>query len=209
MTSDLNDSDLMLSRAIAGDDRARDTLFAKYRDRLKRMVRLRLHPQLHRRVDESDIIQEAFLEASRRLGEYESGVPCSFFLWLRQITSHKLVDVHRRHLGAARRDLRRELQLHGGLLPTATSASLAVQLLAGLTSPSGAAVKAEARQLIHDALQSLDPIDREVLALRHFEQLSNGEAARILEISESACSNRYVRALGRLRQIVKEIPGFH
>jgi RNA polymerase sigma-70 factor (ECF subfamily) len=201
----LSDPKDLLTRAERGDVAARDALFALHRARLKRMVRLRLNPRLQRRVDESDVVQEALLEAAQRFPEFAARRPLPFFLWLRQLTSHKLVDVHRRHLGAACRDVRYELALHNGSYSAANSTSLAAQLLAGLTSPSNAAIKEERRRILHEALDSMDDIDREVLALRHFEQLSNMEAAQVLGIADSACSNRYVRALLRLKQILQQV----
>ena len=194
------------SQDAVSQHNAAGELFAEHRSRLKRMVQLRLHPRLRRRIDESDVVQEALLDAARRLPEFE-GSGASIFVWLRQITVHKLLDVHRRHLGAARRDVRREILRYGGLA-SATSASLAAQLQAGLTSPSSAAARKETQRLVQTALQSMDPIDREILVLRHFEQLSNGEAAQVLKIAESACSNRYVRALGRMKQILNQVSGF-
>jgi len=207
MTTFAADSAQLIRQAVAGDGDARDALFAQHRTQLKRLVRLRLHPRLSKRIDESDVVQEALLDAAQHVHEFRNDGSMPFFLWLRQITLHKLLDLHRRHLGAARRNVRLEVPLHGGLLPSATSASLAAQLLAGLASPSSAAAKAETQRLVQEALQSMDPIDREVLVLRHFERLNNCEAAQVLEIGASACSNRYVRALGRLKKIVKQIPG--
>lgn len=205
MTEDLSESSRLFDLAARGDDAARDALFALHRGRLKRMVRLRLNPRLQRRVDESDVVQEAFLEAAQHFPDFAVRQPLPFYLWLRQITSHKLIDVHRRHLGAVCRDVRHELPLHNGSYSAANSVSLAAQLLGGLTSPSNAAVKAERRRILHEALDSMEEIDREVLALRHFEQLSNAETAQVLGIAESACSNRYVRALLRLKQILKQV----
>jgi RNA polymerase sigma-70 factor (ECF subfamily) len=197
----------LLTQAANGDTIARNALFGAYRTQLKRIVRLQLNPRLQRRVDESDVVQDVLLEATRCLPEYARTQPLPFFLWLRQIAAHKLIDLHRRHLGAHRRDARLEIAMHGVATPALTSASLAAQLIGGLTSPSSAAARIETQRLVQEALQTMDPIDREVLVLRHFEQLSNGETAAVLEISESACSNRYVRALARLRKIVTEIPG--
>lgn len=148
------------------------------------------------------------LEASRRLDEYLEQRPLPFFLWLRQITVNKLIDLHRRHLDAARRDARQKISLHSGPMQAASSVSLASQLLGRLTSPSSAAVKVETRLRVQEALNNIDPIDREVLALRHFERLSNAEAAEVLGINESACSNRYVRALERMKRVLQQIPGF-
>lgn len=202
------ESDGLLRSAAAGDPAALTTLFEHHRDRLRRMIRLRLDGRIRARVDESDVIQEAFIEAARRLGDYVQQPPLPFFLWLRQIAGHKLIDLQRKHLGAARRTAVREFSLQQGPLPAATSASLAAQLLGRLTSPSQAAIKAETRLRVQEALNAMDPIDREVLALRHFERLSNQEAAQVLEIDPSACSNRYVRALARLRKTLEQIPGF-
>ena len=207
MSEDLSTDTSLANSCDAGDDViVEESHFTRHRSQLKRMVQLRLHPRLQRRVDPSDVVQEAFMEAARRLPEFQGSGDAPFFLWLRQITVHKLVDVYRRHVGAARRDVRREILLHSGLLGSAKSASLATLLQGDLTSPSSAAVKVESQHLVQAALQSMDPIDREVLVLRHFEKLSNREAAQVLEIAESACSNRYVRSLGRLKQILIQIP---
>ena len=114
-------------------------LFSLYRKRLKRMVRLRLNRQLQGRIDDSDILQEAYLEAARSLPDYLANRPLPFFLWLRHITGEKLIDAHRRHLGAQIRDADQEVSLHRGPMPAASSGSLAAQLLGRLTSPSQAA----------------------------------------------------------------------
>ena len=198
----------LLRRAAAGARGALDALFATHQKRLKQMIRLRLSPRLRGRVDASDVFQDACLDAARRIDEYLRQPEAPFFLWLRQITGQRLIDVHRRHLGAGRRDAGREVCLHGGSLPAATSESLAAQLLGHLTTPSQAAVKAEMRTRLQDVLNGMDPVDREVLALRHFEHLDNAETARTLGISESGASSRYVRALRRLRSALTGAPGF-
>src|SRR5205823_10245002 len=120
----------------------------------------------------------------------------------------RLVDLHRRHLGAEMRDAGREVSLYRGALPTASSASLAHQLLAGLTSPTQAAIREEMQVRLQEALNSMDPIDREVVVLRHFEELSNVETAQVLEIDTSAASKRYIRAIRRLKAVLDQIPGF-
>ena len=208
MVSDSSDTNELLRRAGSGDEDALSELFARYRDRLKRMVRLRLNRRLQGRVDDSDVLQEAYLEVSKRLAAYLRDSEMPFFLWLRHITGEKLIDVHRRNLGAQMRDAGREVSLHRGAAPTATSESLAAQLLGRLTSPSQAAMKAEMRIKLQEALNSMDELDREVLTLRHFEQLSNNETAQVLGIDPSAASNRYVRALKRLKDILAVFPGF-
>ena len=200
----------LLARAAAGDEEALTELFSRYRKRLKQMVRLRLNRRLQGRIDDSDVLQEAFLEAARRLPEYLADRPLPFFLWLRHLTGEKLIDAHRRHLGARMRDAAQEVSLHRGPMPAASSASLAAQLLGRLTSPSQAAAKAETRLRVQEALNRMEPLDREVLALRHFEQLSNAEVAETLGLNESTASSRYLRALKRLKDELCDLPGlFH
>ncbi len=197
----------LLARAGAGDAPAVEQLFARHRDRLKRMVRLRLDPRVQGRVDPSDVVQEAYLEASRKLAEYLREPRLPFFLWLRLVTGQKLCLVHRQHLGVQARAARREVSLHRGAYPAASSAALAAQLMGKLTTPSQAAMKAELRITIQEALNRMDELDREILALRHFEQLSNSEVALVLGVKETTACNRYVRALERLRGMLKRLPG--
>jgi RNA polymerase sigma-70 factor (ECF subfamily) len=196
----------LLRRAAAGDQRAVTALFTRYRDRLRAMVRLRLNHRLQGRVDPSDVLQEAYLEVIRCLADYLRAPSLPFYLWLRQITGQQLIMLHRRHLGAQMRDADREVSLHRGALPQASSASLAAQLLGRFTSPSQAVVRAELQIRVQEALNSMEPLDREVLALRHFEMLSNAETAQVLGLKKSAASNRYVRALERLKDILSALP---
>jgi RNA polymerase sigma-70 factor, ECF subfamily len=205
--SDSDELSCLLSRAAGGDRSAHDELFSLFRKRLKRMVRLRLSRHLQGRLDDSDVLQEACLEAAKRLPEYLKDRPLPFFLWLRHITGQKLIDAHRRHLGAKMRDAAQEVSLHRGAMPAASSASLAAHLLGRLTSPSQAAVKAETRLRVQEVLNAMDPLDREVLALRHFEQLSNAEVAETLGLNESTASTRYLRALKRLKDELTSLPG--
>jgi RNA polymerase sigma-70 factor, ECF subfamily len=208
MTTRPRDEAQLLPLAAAGDESAARELYARYRDRLKRMVRLRLSRRLQGRVDDSDVLQEAFLDVSHRLPEYVADSRLPFFLWLRHLTGLKLVEIHRRHLGTQARDADREISLHRGALPEADSVSLAAQLLGQLTTPSQAAVRAELRLLVQDALANMDPVDREVLALKHFEQLSTSEIAEVLGMSKAGAGSRYLRAIKRLREILSAMPGF-
>lgn len=206
MRSEASESTDLLTRAAAGDAVAVNELFTRYRSRLHAMVRLRMNRRLQGRVDASDVLQEAFLEISRKLPEYLRAPTMPFFLWLRYITGQRLIIVHRRHLGAQMRDAGQEVSLYRGSLPQATSVSLAQQLLGRFTSVSHAAVRAELQVKVQEALNGMDPIDREVLALRHFELLTNSETAEVLGLSKTAASNRYIRALGRLKEILAVIP---
>ena len=161
------------------------------------MVRLRLDRRLYGRIDTSDVLQDAYLDLARRFPEYAASPTVPIFIWLRSLTGKRLVDVHRRNLGAEMRDAGREVSLHRGPLPAASSASLAQHLLAGLTSPTQAAVRAEMQLRLHEVLNSMDAIDREVVVLRHFEELSNIEAAEVLP-TYLARFRREAQAAGRL-----------
>jgi RNA polymerase sigma-70 factor (ECF subfamily) len=188
--------------ATGGDQQAWAELLDTYRARLRRMVALRLDPRLQGRVDPSDVIQEAWLDASRRLNEYRDEPAVPFYLWLRFLVSQRVIEQHRRHLGAAARDVGREVSLHRGPLPQASTAALAAQLLGKLTSPSQATLRAERKVRLQEALNAMDPIDREIVVLRNYEQLTNGEAAQVLGLDKSAASKRYIRALIRLKEIL-------
>jgi RNA polymerase sigma-70 factor, ECF subfamily len=196
-----------MARAAQGEQRAWELLLDRYRDRLRRMVALRLDRRLQGRVDASDVIQEASLEAVRRLPEYLKNPKMPFYLWLRFLTGQRLIEQHRIHLGAKARDADREIALYHGALPQTSSAALAAQLLGRLTTPSEAAIRAERRIRMQEALNSMDPTDREVLALRHYEQLSNSEVASVLGLDKSAASKRYARAVVRLKEILASLPG--
>ena len=203
----LNDHDALLDRARSGDATALAVLFTGYRERLERMVALRLDRRLTGRVDPSDVIQEAYLEVHKRFDEYARDASVPFFLWLRLVTGQKLTDIHRHHLGARMRDAGQEVSLYRGAMPQASSVSLAAQLLGKLTSASQAAVRAEHKLHVQEALNSMEPLDREVLVLRHFEHLSNDETALVLGIKKATASQRYIRALKRLKEILSSIPG--
>jgi RNA polymerase sigma-70 factor (ECF subfamily) len=198
----------LLRRIQDGDERALVELFALHRDRLRRMVRLRLDRRLQGRVDPSDVIQEAHIEVLRRAGDYVREPSMPAFLWFRLLAGERLLHAHRRHLGAQMRDAGQEISLHQGAFPQATSVSLAALLLGRLTSPTRAAQRAEMQVRLQTVLNQMDPIDREVLTLRHFEELSNAETARVLGLEKTAASNRYIRALKRLKEVLATMPGF-
>ena len=208
MTHESSESIELRQRMERGDESALLELFARHRDRLKRMVKLRLDRRLQGRIDPSDVLQEACIDIARRAREYLASPSMPVFLWLRWITGQKLLVLHRRHLGSKVRDVGLEVSLHHGALPQATSVSLAAMLLGRLTSPTRAAQRAELQLRLQDALNAMDPIDREILTLRHFEELSNSETAQVLGISKTAASNRYVRALKRLKDALAGMPGF-
>jgi RNA polymerase sigma-70 factor (ECF subfamily) len=206
--SDAEELAVQIRLAAAGDQPAATALFARFHERLLRMVRLRMDRRLKGRMDSEDVLQEAYLDAARRLKDYAAHPPMSFFLWLRYLAAEKLIDAQRHHLGVEKRNASRDVSLYRGPMPEATSAALAAQLLGRLTSPSRAAIRAETQLKVQEVLNTLDPIDREVLVLRHFEHLSNSEVAECLGLSTAAASKRYITALKRLKAILAGLPGF-
>jgi RNA polymerase sigma-70 factor (ECF subfamily) len=176
-----------------------------HRERLFNIVRLRLDRRLQGRLEAADVIQEMFVEATARFPEYVRDRKMPFFLWLRFLALQKLAETHRSHLGVQARDVGKEISLDGPCSPQATSAVLAAQLLGRHTSPSRVAMRNEMQQRLEKTLNQMNPMDREVLALRHFEQLTNSEAAQVLGTTDSAASNRYVRALRRLRGTLESL----
>lgn len=204
----VTDDPIELIRHGGTDPHVLGRLWDQYRDRLRRVVRLRLDRRLQGRVDSDDVLQEAFLDFQARAAEYARQPDMPFFLWLRFLTGQRLQLVHRQHLGTQMRDAGREVSLHRGAMPQATSVSLAAQLLGRFTSVTQAVQRAEMQLTLQEAINGLDPIDREILALRHFEELSNDETAQVLDLKPSAASSRHVRALKRLRDVLKSTPGF-
>ncbi len=207
MENNSADSVDLIERARVGDREALGALLARHRDRLRRMVEVRLDTRLQARIDASDVLQEAYLEVVERLEEYLRDPKLPLFLWLRLVVGERLMKLHRHHLGTQMRDVGREVSLYRGALPVASSAALAAQLLGKHTSPTQAAVRAERILRLQEALNALDPMDREILSLRHFEELTAAEAAAVLGIEESAAAKRYFRALKRLKEILAAMPG--
>ena len=173
------------------------------------MVYFRLDQGLARRVGVDDVLQEAYLDAAQRLSSFLDEPPeASVYVWLRLITMQTLINVHRRHYGAQARDIGRERAIRGPASPQATSMSIANLLMARVSSPSQIVQRVEAGEQVHKAIDEMEPIDQEILALRHFEELSNTEVAEILGIEQKAASIRYVRAIKRLQQLLEKFPDF-
>ena len=206
----LNDSDdpIEMIRQSGAEPQVLGRIWEHYHDRLRRVVRLRLDRRLQGRADPSDVLQEAFLDFQARAAEYAKSPDMPFFLWLRFLSGQRLQLIHRHHLGTQMRDAGREVSLHRGAMPQATSVSLAAQLLGRFTSVTQAVQRAEMQLILQEAINALEAMDREILALRHFEELSNDETAQVLGIKPSAASNRHIRALKHLRDVLKATPGF-
>ena len=199
----------LLRRAVDGDADAFARLVGEHEDRLRRQVRVRLDARIQRRVDVSDVLQDVKIEAHGRLREYAAKPDVPFFVWLRFLTKQRVAQVHRFHLGVQARDARREAgPAAGNADATDTSASMASVLAGDVTSPSDGAARAETERRIRAALDSMDAIDREILCLRHFEQLGSAEAAHELGIEPAAASKRYIRALRRLKDVLGDAATF-
>jgi RNA polymerase sigma-70 factor (ECF subfamily) len=194
----------LVARLRQGETGVLAELFSRHRERLWKLVHFRLHPRLAARLDADDVLQEAYLAATTRLDHLLKSPAGSVFVWLRLIVLQTLTQLHRQHLGTGKRDAHREVSLQYGPEGRSTAASLAAQFLGSFTSPSGVVMRAEMAARLEAAIDAMHPVDREVLALRHFEELTNQEIAEVLGLEPTAASNRYVRALQRLKQILSE-----
>lgn len=206
--SEREDNDLAaLQDAGEGRPEVLGRLLEEHRRRLLKMVHLRMDPRLKARAGASDVLQDAFVEASERLDEYLGNPRLPFFLWLRIITAQRLIRLQRKHIGAKKRDVRRQVPMERPRMPGASSVVLADDLIARGTTPTQALARDEVRALLAAAIDAMKPEDREILILRHFEELSNAEAAAELGIEAPAASKRYVRALKRLHEVLDALPG--
>jgi RNA polymerase sigma-70 factor (ECF subfamily) len=198
MSVERNNTQELLDRAKQGDARAFEALFQRHRGRLRQVIVFRMGRRLAARADASDVLQETYLEAFRRLPKYLEQQDMPFYLWLRWIAKEKVMALYRRHLGADKRAIDREIPL----LPPDSSAQFVSGVIGGGPSPSQQLAKAELAERLRMALVKLEQDERDLILWRHFEQLSIRETAQLLHISEAAASKRYIRALERLRELL-------
>jgi RNA polymerase sigma-70 factor (ECF subfamily) len=192
----------LLDQAKAGDKPAIDALLARHREAVRRMIDLRLDPAIVQRVDASDVVQDVLLEVSRRLRDYLQNPAMPFHLWLRHIAKDHLIDAHRKHHQAQKRGVHREQPLARPAWAEQSSLDLVAQLIDQEPTPASAAIRRELERRLHEALSGLDEDDREMILMRHFEQLANQEVASALGLTEAAASMRYLRAIRRLRDLM-------
>lgn len=201
-----DDTQKLLKGVREGDAEARDRLFDRHREAVRRMIDLRMDRVLERRVDASDIVQDVLVEANRRLTDYLADPVMPFHLWLRQMAKDRLIDAHRRHRGAARRSIDREQPLSCVTRDDEESVlDLAAQLADGELTPAAAATWRELQRRFAEAVGELDELDQEIILMRHFERLSNAEAAEALGLSIQAASMRHLRAMRRLRERLSDL----
>jgi len=206
MWPDSTETQELLSSARAGDAEARNSLLERHRDVLRRMVGLRMDRAVQSRLDASDIVQDVLVEANRRLTDYLATAKMPFHVWLRHLARDRLIDAHRRHRAAARRSVDREQSLVGASYDDRSAMDLAALIRDGEMTPAAAATHHELEARFQAALEILDETDREIILMRHFEQLTNQQAAQALELSEPAAGMRYLRAMRRLRTLLEEPP---
>jgi RNA polymerase sigma-70 factor (ECF subfamily) len=198
----------LLVRVQGVDSRALEDLFARHKERLRRMLRLRLDRRLRNQFDSTRVLQAVWQEVQRCIGEYLSDRSLPFFLWLRNTAGRCLVALQEQHLGEQAGSAAAEVSLYRGALPEVNSVALAAQLLGQVTSATQAAARADMQIRLQEALNSMDALDREILTLCHFEDLNNAEAALALQMDPAESSKRYIRAIKRLKEILSSIPGF-
>ena len=194
-------TDLGLRQSGLNDQAVLSELFDKYRGRIKKLVQSRMNIRLQGRLDASDIVQDTFVEASRTIDNFLTDPQISFYIWLRRLAQEKLIQAHRRHLGAKKRDANREFSIYAGKL-SATSEAIAVQLVGRNSTPSEVVAKKDRKRQLIEAIDRLDALDREILTLRHFEHLTSKEAALILGIKYETVKKRYIRALDKLQRML-------
>lgn len=198
-------SDVLEQRLKGGDASVFGELFTIHQPRIWQIIHFRLQKQVRGRVDPDDVVQEVYIAAKQRLEHFSNGNFPSLFLWLRLVAGQTLSNIHRTHLGTEARSVLREANPIGAKIWGNTSLCLSQKFIAHMTSPSQAAVRREMADEIRQALDGMNEIDREVLALRHFEELTNKEVGIELGITSKAASIRYMRALERLRTIIEKL----
>ncbi|WP_169981057.1 sigma-70 family RNA polymerase sigma factor [Tautonia rosea] len=203
MIEESSQTDFLLDRVRTGDEVARQWLLQRYRDRLRRMVAVRIDRRLSRRLDPSDIVQETLVEAARKLDEYLANRPLPFYPWIHRLAKDRLAQANRRHLGSIKREVSRELSL----LSHASTERLLSQFATSQTTPSGVLQRLEQRQSLFEALERLSETDREVLVMRYLENLRFGTIAAVLGITEGAAKVRHLRALDRIRKCLNHENG--
>jgi RNA polymerase sigma-70 factor (ECF subfamily) len=198
---------LLLHLGPGRDSRTVSELFGRHRERLRKLIRLRLDWRLRGKVSSSTILDQVYIDVCKQIDRFDQNAGGSFHLWLREIVGKRLEQIHREHLGDPGLDIKRELHLQRGALPEVTAASMAAQLL-GDRAANQSAVRSNMLRLLEGALNGMDAVDREMIALRNFEELTADEAATVLGMSKTAATIRHLQAVKKLNEILASVPGF-
>lgn len=198
----------LLERLNDHDSDALGELFSHFHQRLKTIAKFRLDHRLKGRVSDSDVIQETYIDAAKRIEHFLKKPDMPVFVWLRLLLNQHLTNLHREHLQTQKRDARKEISLDQPAISENTSLAIAAHLVGRGSSPSRALSRAEQISVMEKALNEMKPLDQEIIAMRHFEELSNSETAQALGINQVTASSRYLRAMRRLREILANVPGF-
>jgi RNA polymerase sigma-70 factor (ECF subfamily) len=201
MGADDSKTEELIQRAGNGDPDAREELLGRHRARLRQMVAVRMDRRLAARVDPSDVVQEALTDACLKLPDYLDRRPLPFYPWLRQLAWERLVELHRRHVRAQKRSVTREDPCSLAL-PDESALELAGRLVAPGSSPSKRLLREELLFRVQHTLAQMNARDREVLVMRHLEQMSIAEIAAVQGVTEGAVKLRHLRALQRLRDLL-------
>ena len=197
------DLKVLTLRIQAGDSSALGPVFELLRPRLRAAIRSRVNRRIRRREDESDILQEAYFAAANDFSRYAAAPRVPVYIWLRELVQQRMIDAHRKHLACQKRAIGREVSLHRSHSPAADASStysIANEIVDDLTSPSLQASKAELRTILQKVLEQLEPIDQEIILLRHMQGLKSSEVAALLQINQSTASTRYLRALTKPKE---------
>lgn len=208
MNQDLPEQAQIIEQLKSGREEALADLFSLVRERLKRIVDFRLDYRLGGRVSQSDVLQDTYVRAAQRIDSFLDKPEMPFFVWLRLEVSQRLLEIHRYHFGASKRDIRKEVRVTKPNNSAGTSLALAAHIVGQMTSASELFQKAQQIEALEKTLGEMNELDREVIAMRHFEELSNIEVAEVLKISTAAASKRYLRALKRLKEIMQQHAAF-
>ena len=201
MAHDESETEDLLNPAAAGNEIALRRLLDRHRERLRRMIAVRLDRRLAARLDPSDVVQEALADAGRKLPAYARERPLPFYPWLRRLAVERLALAHRRHIKVTGRTVC--LECAGSPDPSdGSNIFLIDRMVASGTSPTGNYRREELRQRVRRALETLGESDREVLVLRYLEDLPFAEVAVVLGITENAAKVRHFRALERMRKLM-------
>jgi RNA polymerase sigma-70 factor, ECF subfamily len=201
MSANPDETRTLLERVKNGDASAFEELFKRHRAQLHKAIAMRMDRRVAARVDASDVLQETYMEAVKRFPSYLQQEKMPFSLWLLWIAREKVLGLHRRHLGAAKRSAQHEVPL----MPVDSSAELVSALIGQLPSPSQELAKAELAEQLRQAMERLDDDDRDLIIWRHFEQLSTRDMAMLLNITEAAANKRCLRAVEQLRKFLRDL----